>query len=175
MIGEEMIDEIDFDGKVIATHPRSYFKERIFLHRASFIMPKVGSKIIVGMRAKEKYPFPDRWSCLVGGKVMHGESDVEAAKREMLEEIGCAFSIEKIGEVLFDLEEFKLLISLFTNNEVIDVNKFELYTSEIQYVKEFSVDDLRTMLDKNPESFTPTFKTLLDKFSEYLENEVNAK
>jgi len=106
---------------------------------------------------------------------MHGESDVEAAKREMLEEIGCAFSIEKIGEVLFDLEEFKLLISLFTNNEVIDVNKFELDTSEIQYVKEFSVDDLRTMLDKNPESFTPTFKTLLDKFSEYLENEVNAK
>ncbi len=48
-------------------------------------------------RAKDKYPFPDTWCCAVGGKARHGESDEDAAIREMKEEIGKAYPIKKVG------------------------------------------------------------------------------
>src|SRR3989344_7787511 len=118
-----MIDEIDWNGNVIATHLRSYFKERMFLHRASFVMPTFENRIVVDRRAKEKFPYPDTWSCIVGGKVISGETDRQAAYREMDEEIGYQFPLERVGNILYDTDEFRAIISLFTNKSKINVEE----------------------------------------------------
>ena len=39
---EELIDEVDKEGRVIATHPKSYLKKKMFLHRVVLIIPMAG-------------------------------------------------------------------------------------------------------------------------------------
>ncbi len=93
---EELFDEVDEDGNVIATHPKSYFKERMFLHNVSLIIPiSTDNKVLISRRAKDKYPYPDTWTCCLGGKASSGENSEDAAKREMREEAGKDYNLKK--------------------------------------------------------------------------------
>jgi isopentenyldiphosphate isomerase len=67
---EEFIDEIDENGTIISSHPKSLLKEKMFLHKVCLVLPTASDgKFILSRRAKNKFPFPDTWCCAVGGKI----------------------------------------------------------------------------------------------------------
>ncbi len=160
----EYIEEVDNSGKAIALHPKDELKKRSFLHKASFIIPTYEGKILLARRAKGKYPFPDVWCCAVGGKAMPGEEALTTAMREMKEEIGIEIKLRKVTAGVFDDPQWKTFFTLFTNAEPFALEAMKLNPREIQYTKLFTRDELKRLLEKEPEQFSPTSIAMIKAF-----------
>ncbi len=43
----ELIDELDYEGNIIATHPKEYLRQRMFLHKVSLVIPTANNNELV--------------------------------------------------------------------------------------------------------------------------------
>ena len=165
---EELIDEVNLQGIVIATHPKSHFKERMFLHKAALIIPKAkNGKFLFCKRAKNKHPFPGTWCCAVGGKVSSNETEENAAIREMKEEIGQIYPLKKVISFIYNEDDYKALFTIFTTTEPVSEKELKLDEEEIEYVKAFTIKEILEMLEKQPSQFAPTFILAIKEFEKY--------
>ena len=155
---EEFIDEVDTSGNFLAKHRREDLKKSMFLHKIALIIPKAeGGRIILSKRAANKHPDPDTWCCAVGGKVSHGETEEQAAAREMREEIGKSYPVRKVTSFVYDKPDYKGLFTLFTTTVPVSISDFTLDPEEIQYSRTFTKEEVKKMVNENPTSFAPTF------------------
>ncbi|MCX6803221.1 MAG: NUDIX domain-containing protein [Candidatus Diapherotrites archaeon] len=166
---EEFIDEIDRTGKVIATHSKSLFKKRMFLHQGIVIIPMAkDNKFLLAKRAANKYPFPNTWCAGVGGKSSSGESPKETAVREMKEEIGKVFPIKEVASVIYNESDWKCFFHIFTTTQIVSPSELVLDPEEIQYVQAFSIEEILEKVKNNPEEFAPTFNRIIVEFAKAL-------
>jgi len=165
-MSEELIEHITWDGNVVQVRPKSDLKKEMFPHKVSLIIPQEDGKLLLCRRAKDKHPFPDTWCCAVGGKVSAGESFEAAAMREMLEEIGTEEPVEHVASFKYDEDDYKALFSVFTTKNTIPRDKIKIDKSEIQYLRAFSVAELKELITNNPEEFAPTFRAVIKAFTE---------
>lgn len=85
----EQVDVVDIDDAVVHTVPRTEMRRDRLRHRAVFIAVLDGvGRLLVHRRAMSKDVWPGWLDLAVGGVVTSGESYVEAARRELAEEIG---------------------------------------------------------------------------------------
>jgi isopentenyl-diphosphate delta-isomerase len=162
---EEQIDEFDAKGNIIATHPRSALKKRMFLHKVSLVIPTAkGGKLILSKRAKDKHPYPSTWCCAVGGKTSSGEAEESAAIREMKEEIGKAVPIKRVASFIYDKDDYKGIFTVFTTKTPILVQDLKPDKSEIELIKAFSAEEIREMIKEDPKQFAPTFLPAIMEF-----------
>jgi isopentenyldiphosphate isomerase len=91
---DEMVEEIDLSGNVLCLVPRRQMRAEQLCHRSVFIavMSEKGD-LLVHKRAETKDIWPGWWDVAVGGVVAPGETWVDAAVRELHEELG----IEGVG------------------------------------------------------------------------------
>jgi isopentenyl-diphosphate delta-isomerase len=131
--------------------------------RCSVIIPVApDNKFLFSRRAKDKLPFPDTWVCAIGGKVNENESFEDAAKREMREEVGVEVPIKKVASFHYNVE-FEALFTVFTTGAPLP-DELKLDPSEVQFVKAFSMKEIKEMIEKNPDEFAPTFRVALKEF-----------
>jgi len=162
---EEMIDEVNSQGEVIATHPKSLLKKKMFLHKVCLILPTTAEgRIVIGRRAKEQYPFPDTWCCAFGGKVVSGEPEDECAIRETREEGGYEFGVRRVTHFVYDKPDYMGFFIIYTSIGSVDVSKFVLDKRETQRLEPFHKEELEEMVQNNPEDFSPTFRDALKVF-----------
>lgn len=86
---EELVDLIDRDNRVIGWARRREVRSRNLLHRGVGILCFDGrGRIHVHRRTATKDVFPGLWDMFVGGVVASGEGALDAARREIGEELG---------------------------------------------------------------------------------------
>lgn len=161
---EELIEEIDWNGNVLKIRPKSELKQRTFPHKVALIIPSENGKLLLCKRAATKHPFPGVWCCAVGGKIKPGETPDDAATREMHEEIGIAVALKQIAIAKHDSPETKELLHIYTTTESIPSEKIHLDPSEVEYLKAFTLEEIQTMIAKNPKDFAPAFLTALHAY-----------
>ncbi len=85
----EILPVCDFDDRVTGTATRREIHEQNLIHRAVHVV-LIGRKggIVLQKRGMAKDRYPGWWDVSVGGHVGVGESYVEAARREIGEEMG---------------------------------------------------------------------------------------
>jgi len=165
----ELIEEIDWQRNVLAVHPKEELKQRMFPHKVSLVIPRAEEgKFILCRRAKDKEPFPDTWCCAVGGKVLAGESYRAAAEREMVEEVGVAEPLTRVTWFNYNQEDYQAIFEVFTTEKPMPLERFQLDPSEIQYLKAFTVAEIREMIEREPNEFAPTFRVALAAFAQSL-------
>lgn len=87
--GEEVVDLIDEENRVIGWAPRRVVRARNLLHRGVGILCRNSAgKIHVHRRTRTKDVFPGLYDMFVGGVVTRGEDFIAAARREIAEELG---------------------------------------------------------------------------------------
>jgi isopentenyldiphosphate isomerase len=86
---QENVDVIDAEGRVVGVTTRGEMRARRLKHRAVFIAVRSGAgDVLVHQRSAHKDLWPLRWDVAVGGVVAAGERWVDAAVREVGEEVG---------------------------------------------------------------------------------------
>ena len=87
--GEEIVDLVDESNQVIGKASRREVRARNLLHRGVGILCTNSAGLVyVHRRTSTKDIFPGMYDMFVGGVVASGESAADAARREILEELG---------------------------------------------------------------------------------------
>lgn len=143
------------------------------LHRAiSVFIFNLRGDWILQKRALDKYHSRGLWTNACCTHPFPGESDNEAAKRRLMEEMGIKCEMKEVFSFVYkeklenNLTEFELdhvFIGMTNEHPVINTN-------EVLEWKSISFDELRKDLFSNPSDYTVWFKAIFEKVNNHLYN-----
>lgn len=116
------------------------------------------NQMLIQKRQSSKKTLPNLWDVSAAGSALFGETSLEAAQREVLEELGYNVDLSLRREHLsinFDrgFDDFYLI------NEDIDLDRLTLQKEEVQAVKWAKEEEILKLIDKG--EFVPYYKDLI--------------
>lgn len=168
---EEQVILVNEKDEQIGLMPKMEAHEKALLHRAfSVFVFNDKNELMLQQRALHKYHTPGLWTNTCCSHQRNGESNIEAGKRRLMEEMGFVTDLEEsisfIYKAPFDngLTEHEydhILLGKYNNAPNINPD-------EVADWKWMALEDVKTDIAKNPELYTAWFKVIFDKFYEHI-------
>ncbi|MCI2227853.1 isopentenyl-diphosphate Delta-isomerase [Polaribacter sp. MSW13] len=170
---EEQVVLVDKNDNQLGLMPKMEAHERAVLHRAFsvFIFNKKG-ELMLQQRAAHKYHSPLLWTNTCCSHQRNGESNLDAGKRRLQEEMGFTTDLKEVFSFVYKapfdngLTEHELdhvMIGYFDESPIL--NK-----EEVEDFKWMLLEDVKLDMEKNPSVYTEWFKIIFDKSFEKLRN-----
>ncbi|WP_406683384.1 isopentenyl-diphosphate Delta-isomerase [Seonamhaeicola sp. MEBiC1930] len=166
---EEKVILVNENDEQIGLMPKMEAHEKAVLHRAfSVFIFNDKNELMLQQRALDKYHSPGLWTNTCCSHQRDGETNIEAGKRRLQEEMGFVTELEEtisfIYKAPFDngLTEHELdhvLIGKYNNEPSINLN-------EVASWKWMALEDVKNDIILNPDLYTEWFKVIFDKFYE---------
>jgi 8-oxo-dGTP pyrophosphatase MutT (NUDIX family) len=154
--GDELVDVVDVDDRVVATVPRARMRAENLRHRSvGIVVRDQAGRVLVHRRADHKDVWPGRWDVCVGGVVASGESYDEAAARELAEEIGVVATPRPVGQGVFEDDAVRTITRLY---EVVADGPFRFPDGEVAEARLVDPAELRSLLASH--AFVPDSRAL---------------
>ncbi|MDB5386484.1 MAG: Nudix hydrolase [Planctomycetaceae bacterium] len=157
---EEIFDVCDAEDHVIGQAPRSVVHRDKLLHRAVHVFVfNSQEELLVQVRSVTKDEFPLCYTSSASGHLCTGEDYLEAAQRELEEEIGLVAPLEFMGKFSASEEfawEHTVLYRVRSDQEP------RPDPVEISAMLRFSMPDLLQHLTEQPAKFSPPFRKLVE-------------
>lgn len=170
-MNEELVILVDETDKQIGLMPKLEAHQKAVLHRAfSVFVFNDKNELMLQQRALDKYHSPGLWTNTCCSHQRNGESNIQAGKRRLFEEMGFVTdlkeSISFIYKAPFDngLTEHEydhVMIGYY--NDKPNINK-----DEVADWKWMALEDVKKDLNKHPENYTIWFSIIFDKFYEHI-------
>jgi isopentenyl-diphosphate delta-isomerase len=170
MIEEHVILVNDKDEQ-IGTMPKLEAHEKALLHRAfSVFVFNDQNELMLQQRAKHKYHSPLLWTNTCCSHQRVGESNLQAGKRRLMEEMGFVVDLKEtisfIYKAPFDNglteHEFDHVMVGHSNDEPV------INTDEVEAWKWMPLEAVKVDIELHPELYTEWFKIIFDKFYEHI-------
>ncbi|MDI6744431.1 MAG: NUDIX domain-containing protein [Thermodesulfovibrionales bacterium] len=145
---EEFLEITDSNGKTIGIAPRSEIHGTpSLIHRVVHVLVfnKKG-ELFLQKRSETKDVAPDKWDTSVGGHVNPGEDLLNAAKREMEEELGISSNPEFLYSYIHTNSYETELV--YTYSCVYD-GKISFNKEEIDEVRLWDISEIKNHLGRN--------------------------
>lgn len=159
----DIFDVVDAGDAVVGRAPRSVVHARGLMHRSAHILVfgegADGDKILLQMRSTQKDLYPLRYTTSVSGHVDSGESYLQAALREMREEIGVAAGeddLRFVGKIPPSGRTGWEFTAVYQFRCPIDT-PFKPQPSEVEALEWRGVSQFERDISENPQKFTPSF------------------
>lgn len=160
---DERIDIYDQDNNKLGSAMKSEAHAKGLWHHTVHIwMYTPTGKVLLQLRAKDKDLYPNCWDISVAGHVHAGETESEAALREIKEEIG--IDIEPTSLEFIRVRSQKNIYKDIIHNEFTyvylyplhtDPNKLTIQREELERVKVIGLAELEQDLQEYPERYFP--------------------
>ena len=168
---EELVVLVDENNQKIGLMPKMEAHEKAVLHRAFsvFVMNKKGQTMLQ-QRAADKYHSPLLWTNTCCSHQRDGESNIEAGKRRLQEEMGFVTELEELFSFIYKapfdngLTEHELDHVMLGNYEGEPV----LNPEEVEDWKWMYPEDIKKDIEKHPDLYTEWFKIIFQKFYDNL-------
>lgn len=158
---EDIFDIVDESDKVVGQATRSEAHAKGLRHRAVHVLVfNAEGELFMQKRSKTKDTWPGAWDSSCSGHVDAGEDYLEAALRELEEELG--YQPENELEFLF-----KLLPGEETGQEFINVYRvkgegpFRLNHDEIEIGEWMNIPNLLERIEFTPQRFSSAFRLVM--------------
>ncbi len=170
---EEQVVLVDEKDNPIGLMPKMEAHEKAVLHRAFsvFVFNKDGA-LMLQQRAASKYHSPLLWTNTCCSHQRDGESNLEAGKRRLQEEMGFVTPLKEVFSFVYKapfdngLTEHELdHVMVGYYDEAPEINK-----EEVEAYKWMPLHDVKEDIAKNPNNYTEWFKIIFDKSFEKLVN-----
>ena len=159
---DELFDVIDENDKIIGQEMRSVVHQRGIWHRGAHVLLFTSEeKLIVQQRARTKSQSPLALDCSVSEHVIAGESYHDAAIRGLEEELGItSITIQPLIKFKMNYgpndNEISMIFKAIAESKII---KFD--PEEIERVDTYTLEELQSLLEQNPETFSYWFEQIL--------------
>ncbi len=165
-VKEEQVLLVDEKDNVIGLMPKMEAHEKGLLHRAfSVFVYNNKGQLLLQQRALTKYHTPGLWTNTCCSHQRKGESNIDAGKRRLMEEMGFTTELKEtisfIYKAPFDngLTEHEfdyILVGEFNGTPNPNPDEVESY-------KWVNLDELKIDIESNPSNYTAWFKIIFDK------------
>lgn len=168
---EEKVILVNEKDEQIGLMPKMEAHEKALLHRAFsvFVFNKDG-ELMIQQRAKGKYHSPGLWTNTCCSHQREGESNIEAGKRRLQEEMGFSTELKDtisfIYKAPFDngLTEHEfdhILVGYYDGNPVLN-------PEEVHDWRWMPLEDLKNDMEHNPKLYTEWFKIIFANYYKYI-------
>jgi len=169
---EEQVILVDSNDNQIGTMNKMEAHEKAVLHRAfSVFILNDKNEIMLQQRAAHKYHSPLLWTNTCCSHQRVGETNIEAGKRRLFEEMGFSAELKELFHFIYKapfdngLTEHELdhvMIGYSNENPVIN-------PEEVESWKWMSIEAIKEDMIVNPKDYTVWFKIIFDEFYHFLE------
>ena len=176
----ELIDVLDENGnKIGVVKEKNIIKEDGNFYRAVAVtIVNSDGEILFTKRSKDKKMYPELWSMFITGHVKAFEASIDAASREIQEEVGIEVSNKELN-YLYTIKDEKRnnshIENIFFDNYIlykdIDINDIKV-NEEIEGVQFVSIDDAKYLVDTKSEMIVPN-DLEYEKIFDYIKNKKN--
>jgi isopentenyl-diphosphate delta-isomerase type 1 len=151
---EQMI-LVDKKDRPLGSVEREECHKKGLLHRGIHVLV-FNSKgdLLLQKRSMSKKTYPGRWTSSCSGHVSYGESYDEAAKRELLEEIGISTKMTELFKFYDDNPVDREIAKVFVAQHE---GPFKIDNDEVDDAKFFSMGEIRRIMSEKLEILTPDF------------------
>lgn len=135
-------------------------------------------ELLIQKRAKDKQTFPNLWAISIAGHIMSGETSIEAALREIKEEIGVDVDASKL-KLIFNVKRVQPYkdgflhvyddVYLFKHN--LDLYSAKIQKEELTDIKFINYKELEERLINKDPNFVP-FTEEHEKLFKYLKENI---
>ena len=161
---EEFLEVVDEDNQVIGIASRHEIHKKGLRHRSVhiFIFNTKGD-LYLQKRSPSKDQYPEHWDTSAAGHTDPGESPLEAAQRELWEELGLEVELTEVLEYPACLETGWEFVTLFMarTDDPIHLNLEEATTGNY-----FTPDQLTRLLADPLQKIAPGFPVLYALYQE---------
>lgn len=168
---EEKVILVNEDDQPLGLMGKMEAHEKAVLHRAFsvFVFNKKG-ELLLQQRALDKYHSPGLWTNTCCSHQRDGESNIEAGRRRLHEEMGFHCELQElfwfVYKAAFDngLTEHELdhvMIGSFEDDPIIN-------TEEVASFKWMPLEDVKKDMAEQPELYTEWFKIIFDEYDQRL-------
>lgn len=168
---EEFVILVNENDEPVGTMPKMEAHEKAILHRAFsvFVINEKG-EIMLQQRAAEKYHSPLLWTNTCCSHQRQGESNEQAGKRRLLEEMGFETELKELFSFIYKAPFDNGL----TEHELdhVMMGRFEaepkINPEEVADWKWMKPLAIKEDIEKYPDEYTVWFKIIFEKFYDYI-------
>ncbi|MCL4116981.1 UNVERIFIED_CONTAM: hypothetical protein GTU68_020148 [Idotea baltica] len=145
--------------------------EKAVLHRAfSVFIFNDKNELMLQQRAASKYHSPLLWTNTCCSHQRVGETNIEAGKRRLFEEMGFVTELKEVLSFIYKapfdngLTEHELdhvMVGSFNENP-------EINSEEVEAFNWMSLEDVKANIETEPELYTAWFKIIFDRFYSHI-------
>ena len=168
---EEKVILVNEKDEQIGLMPKMEAHEKALLHRAfSVFVFNEQNELMIQQRAFGKYHSPGLWTNTCCSHQREGESNIEAGKRRLQDEMG--FSTELNDTISFIYKapfdngltehEFDHILVGYFNGEP------DLNPEEVHAWKWMSLEELKADMEKQPQLYTEWFKIIFENYYKHI-------
>ncbi|MEH6659886.1 isopentenyl-diphosphate Delta-isomerase [Leeuwenhoekiella marinoflava] len=169
---EELVILVDENDQQVGLMPKIEAHEKALLHRAfSVFVFNSKKELMIQQRAFHKYHSPGLWTNTCCSHQREGESNIDAGRRRLMEEMGFTVDLEEsisfIYKAPFDngLTEHEYDHILLGDFE----GEPDLNPDEVAAWKWMSLEAIQEDMNVHPEIYTEWFKIIFEKFYNHIE------
>ena len=160
---EEQVILVDKNDNQIGLMPKMEAHEKALLHRAFSVFTfNDKGELLLQQRAADKYHSPLLWTNTCCSHQRNGETNLEAGKRRLQEEMGFTCELEEVFSFIYKapfdngLTEHELdHVMVGKYNENPNINK-----EEVESFKWMTLEAIKVDMENNPEIYTAWFKII---------------
>ena len=166
---EELVILVNENDEQIGLMPKMEAHEKALLHRAfSVFVFNDYNELMLQQRAMHKYHSPGLWTNTCCSHQREGESNIQAGKRRLQEEMGFVTDLKEVISFIYKApfdnglteHEFDhVIIGNYNNKPIINPD-------EVADWKWMSLEAIKADMEVNPELYTAWFKIIFEKFYE---------
>ncbi len=169
---EEKVILVNEKDEQIGLMPKLEAHEKAMLHRAfSVFVLNNNGELMLQQRAAHKYHSPMLWTNTCCSHQRDGESNIEAGKRRLYEEMGFVCELKEVFSFIYKapfdngLTEHELdHVMVGAYEEAPQINK-----EEVNAFKWMTLEAVKNDIDRQPEIYTEWFKIIFEKFYSHLQ------
>jgi len=168
---EEHVILVNEKDEQIGLMPKMEAHEKAVLHRAfSVFIFNDNNELLLQQRAAGKYHSPLLWTNTCCSHQRNGETNIEAGKRRLQEEMGFVCELKEVTSFMYKApfdnglteHEFDhVLVGFYNVNPVINREEVEDY-------KWMLLEDVKKDIAQTPELYTEWFKIIFANYSNFL-------
>ena len=170
---EELVVLVDKNDNQIGLMPKMEAHEKAVLHRAFSVFTfNNKGELLLQQRAAHKYHSPLLWTNTCCSHQREGETNIEAGKRRLQEEMGFTTELKEVFSFIYKapfengLTEHELdhvMVGDFDDEP--NINK-----EEVESYKWMLLEDVKNDIENNPDIYTEWFKIIFKESYKKLKN-----
>lgn len=170
-MNEEKVIIVNEKDEQIGLMPKLEAHEKAVLHRAfSVFIFNDKNELMLQQRALNKYHSPGLWTNTCCSHQRDGESNIQAGKRRLKEEMGFVTDLKDTISFIYKAPFDNGLTEHEFDHILVGYYDYEpnINPDEVSAWKWMSLEDVRTDIKNNSDFYTEWFKIIFDKFYEHI-------